>query len=66
MRVDMRVIDVSGRLVTTLVKGPFVPGRSVVWWDGRTHSGARAVPGVYFCILTADKAVRTVKFVRVR
>jgi hypothetical protein len=47
-RVDLRVFDVSGRLVRVLVTGYQAPGRYESVWDGRTDSGARVPDGLYF------------------
>jgi len=47
-RVTIRVYDVAGRVVTTLVDGEVDAGPHVIVWDGRTDSGERAASGVYF------------------
>jgi hypothetical protein len=47
-RVEVKVFDVSGRLVRTLADRQFAAGRHTVTWDGVDNTG-RAVPrGVYF------------------
>jgi hypothetical protein len=46
--VDLRVYDVSGRLVRTLASGVLEAGEHRITWDGRTDSGERAGSGVYF------------------
>ncbi len=52
--VGLRIFDVDGRLVRTLVDGPQPAGVWNVVWDGRDHN-ARPVPsGVYFYVLEAD------------
>lgn len=49
--VSLRVYDVAGRLVRTLVNGEVRTGTSTVFWDGTDH-GKRAVgSGIYFCRL---------------
>jgi hypothetical protein len=45
----VRIYDVTGRLVTSLVDGPMPAGRHELVWDGRSESGERAASGVYFC-----------------
>ncbi|MCK4512038.1 hypothetical protein KAW64_09875, partial [bacterium] len=47
-RVTVRVYDVAGRVVTTLVDGQVEAGPHVTVWDGTTDSGERAASGVYF------------------
>ena len=47
-RVTIRVYDLAGRIVRTLVEGEADPGEHVIVWDGTTDSGKRAASGVYF------------------
>jgi hypothetical protein len=51
--VTIRVYDVSGRLVRTLVEGVVEPGRHVAVWDGLNEGGAATGSGVYFCTMEA-------------
>jgi hypothetical protein len=46
--VSLRIYDVSGKLVRTLVDGAQGADRHVVSWDGRSARGERSQPGVYF------------------
>jgi hypothetical protein len=46
--VAIRIHDLAGRLVRTLVDAEQGFGEHEVIWDGRTDSGARAASGVYF------------------
>lgn len=54
-RVSIRVFDVSGRLVRTLVDGPGVVGRHAVDWDGRSDGGTAVGSGVYFYRMDAGE-----------
>ena len=47
-RVTIRVYDLVGRVVRTLVNGEAEPGEHVIVWNGTTDSGERAASGVYF------------------
>jgi len=47
-RVSIRVFDVSGRLVKTLVDGVMPSGDYVAHWNGDTDLGAHAASGAYF------------------
>ncbi|MBM3321211.1 MAG: polysaccharide deacetylase family protein [Candidatus Eisenbacteria bacterium] len=47
----LRVHDVSGRLVATVLDGHLLPGTHEVIWSGTDHSGGRAGAGIYFCRL---------------
>jgi hypothetical protein len=44
----IRVIDLAGRVVRTLLAGERGPGEHAVVWDGTTDSGKHAASGVYF------------------
>ena len=63
--VTLRLFDLSGRLVTTLVAEDLSAGEQSVIWDGRSESGVRVSPGVYFCRLEAQGQVLTQKLMRV-
>ncbi len=47
-RTDVRIYDVSGRVVRTLVDGQLPAGEHEVVWNGRTNAGGGAASGVYF------------------
>ena len=51
--VTIRVFDVNGRRVTTLVEGLVPPGRHVAVWDGTNQSGQSVASGVYYYTLEA-------------
>ncbi|TMQ49738.1 MAG: hypothetical protein E6K73_09485, partial [Candidatus Eisenbacteria bacterium] len=53
----LALVDVSGRVVATLVDGIQRSGRYELAWDG-TRAGQRLTPGLYFVRLTApDRTV---------
>jgi flagellar hook assembly protein FlgD len=60
--VALRIYDVGGRLVRTLVDDVREPGVDRARWDGRDDHGRRSAAGVYFARLEADgrKAARKV------
>lgn len=63
-RVDLRVYDVAGRLVATLVDADRAPGTYTAVWRGLSRGGSPVSSGVYFCRLTvAGDGVRTRKLV---
>jgi hypothetical protein len=64
--VEIRVFDVSGRLVRTLTSGHSPPGVHRVIWDARSDAGIRAPSGTYFCRLTSNSfsSVRKLLIVR--
>ena len=54
-RVAIRVYDVAGRLVRTLVAGKESPGRHEAVWNGRNDTGEPVGSGVYFCTMEAGE-----------
>jgi len=60
----IRVFDVSGRLVSTLVDERIEAGRHESVWDGRDQSGNRVASGVYFIRMQAESYGATRKVVR--
>jgi hypothetical protein len=61
--VTLRIYDVGGRLVRTLVEGPQTTGRKTVIWDGKDDGGRSAASGVYFSRLQAPGYNKTLKMV---
>jgi len=59
--VSIRVYDVAGRFVRTLVDAHESAGRKHVIWDGRNHSGQHLATGVYFCRFRTGDFVQTRK-----
>ncbi len=59
--VTLRIYDVNGRLVRTLVNGELPPGQKTVEWDGLNGAGIPAATGMYFYRLTAPGFERTRK-----
>jgi len=62
-RVTLRVYDVSGRLVRTLVDSRQPAGPATATWDGRDNDGAPASSGVYFYKLSAGEVRETRRMV---
>jgi Domain of unknown function (DUF4331)/FlgD Ig-like domain len=63
-RVQLRVFDLQGRLVRTMIDEDAAPGTFRATWDGRADDGATAGRGVYFARLVTDgKLVSTRKLV---
>jgi hypothetical protein len=53
--VSIRVYDVAGRLVRTLVDESAEPGRHEAVWGGRNDRGETVGSGVYFCVMAAGE-----------
>ena len=56
-RVSLRIYDVQGRLVRTLVDQDAAPGTFRARWDGFTDGGTSAGRGVFFARMTTDGTV---------
>lgn len=62
-RVALRVYDVAGRLVRTLIDSELEPGEFEAPWDGTTVEGLRAASGVYFVRMESDGFTASEKLV---
>ncbi len=65
-RAVLRVYDVSGRLVRTLVNGIREGDSYIATWDGRNERGARVAAGIYFYRLQHGPKIMTKKMVLFR
>ena len=65
-RVSIRIYDVSGRLVRTLVDSRMRPGERSVAWDGIDGSGRSCASGVYFVRVETGSRSATRKAVLLR
>ncbi|MFH1841876.1 MAG: C25 family cysteine peptidase [bacterium] len=64
--VKLRIYDLAGRCVRTLVNGPLPQGPGSLVWDGRDNAGQLAAGGVYLYRLETNKEIRTRKLLLVR
>lgn len=65
--VTVRVLDVAGRSVRTLVGGAsLAPGAHRLEWDGRSDAGQPLSPGLYVCQFEAGGRKATQRMVLVR
>jgi hypothetical protein len=64
--VSLKIYDISGRLVKTLIDECQSPGRYTVRWDGRDDSGNRLSAGIYFVKFNSDGFTSTRKIVILR
>jgi hypothetical protein len=58
-QVSIRIFDVRGRVVRTLVQGRRPAGYNEVTWNGVDESGRRVASGVYWCRLEMPGVVQT-------
>ena len=64
--VSLKVYDISGREIRTLVSEQKQPGTHAVLWDGRSDGGLEVPSGVYFSKLQAGSFVQTRKMLLLR
>ncbi len=62
----LRVYDVRGRLVRTLVDGPMPAGAHQISWDGRNNAGSAVASGVYLLEMVAGGKRDDLKLVLAR
>ena len=65
-RVELSILDASGRRIARLVDGGLPAGEHVASWDGRDDAGRRGATGVYFARLRAGAFTATRKLVLTR
>jgi hypothetical protein len=65
-RVRLKIFDVSGRLVRTLVDEVQNMGSKRVTWDGLNDQGRAVSSGIYFCRLEAGSSLASRKIVLLR
>jgi hypothetical protein len=66
MQAEVAVMDIQGRKVRTMARGPLPAGRTTATWDGRGVSGEPVPSGVYFVRLTCQGHSRTARLVLLR
>jgi len=64
--VVLKVYDVLGRNIRTLVEGTNAVGRHIVRWDGKNDAGYEIPSGLYFCRMTAGAFVEIKKMLLLR
>jgi hypothetical protein len=62
-RVELRLVDIGGRVVRTLVDETMPAGQHHLTWDASSHDATTLSSGVYFLELNAGGARRTQRFV---
>jgi len=62
--VVLRIYDVSGRCIKTLVDQTVGAGAHSAWWDGRNASGEKAGTGIYFYRLESGNRAYLRKIIR--
>ena len=66
LEVDARILDLQGRVVRSLRRGPLARGVTTVTWDGRGDSGQQLGAGLYFLRFSAPLGISTKRVIRFR
>ncbi|MEO0126293.1 MAG: C25 family cysteine peptidase [candidate division WOR-3 bacterium] len=64
--VELKIYDISGRLVKTLVNGPQKAGQHKIYWNGKDEKGRFVSSGIYFYELKASNFCKTRKMILLR
>jgi hypothetical protein len=64
--VSLKIYNILGQSVRTLVDQPQSGGKHEILWDGKDESGKNAASGVYFYRLQAGESVETKRMVLIR
>ncbi|MCK4353476.1 carboxypeptidase regulatory-like domain-containing protein [candidate division WOR-3 bacterium] len=64
--VTLKIYDITGSLVRTLVDEPQQPGYYRVSWDGCAQNGRKVPSGIYFCQIKAGKFTEIKKAILIR
>jgi hypothetical protein len=62
-KVSLKIYNVAGQLVRTLVNETMVAGTHTVTWDGANSNGEKVASGIYFYKLNAGDYSKTMKMV---
>jgi hypothetical protein len=65
-RVEMKLYDVAGRLITPLIDDEYTAGRHTLMWNGMTENGQLVGSGVYLVTLHTEQANTWKKMIIVR
>jgi flagellar hook assembly protein FlgD len=65
-RVSLKVYDLQGRAVRTLIEQDAAPGTFRTTWDGRDDQGRAAGKGVYFVRFATDGQVAESRKIQLR
>ncbi len=64
--VSLRIYNISGELVQTLLKGKKTPGVHTTIWNAEDNNGRRIKNGVYFCKFTTKNRSITEKVILIK
>ena len=62
----MRIFNILGNEVKTLVNKKMTPGKHIVYWSGMDNNGFEVSSGMYFYKLKVGKIVKQKKLILLR
>jgi hypothetical protein len=62
-KISIKIYDISGRLITTLLDGIVEPGIHKLHWNGQDNKNNKVAAGIYFCRLTAGNKFQSKKII---
>lgn len=65
-RVELKIYNLAGQLVRTLVDAPQSAGSHVAEWDGRDQKGGKAKNGVYIVKISSGESIKYGKVLLIR
>jgi len=64
--VTIKVYDITGQLVKTLINGHQSPGAHTIQWNGKNNSNINVVSGLYFVKMVSGKFTKVNKMMLIR
>jgi len=64
--VTLRVYNMKGQIIRTLINQPSGPGNYQIVWDGKDDNGNEVASGIYFSNLSVDGEKQTRKMVMIK
>jgi flagellar hook assembly protein FlgD len=65
-QVTLKIYDITGRLVNTLIDAQMPQGIHRISWDGRDANGISVATGVYFYTIETPNMSKTAKMVLIK
>jgi len=65
-KVELKIYNILGQEVKTLVDGRIKPGYYNITWDGRNNNGMKVASGIYIYRLRTEKYVKSLKMVLIK
>jgi flagellar hook assembly protein FlgD len=64
--ISLKIYDVAGKLIKTLIDDELTPNRYSLIWDGTDETGTQMPSGIYFYTLKLDEYEQTKQMILVK